>query len=173
MYQVRAWPERQLAALLAAAFSVAALQACAGRARAERARDPAAATETRKPSADSGRGGEPRQVGDLQRGMAAWYGGELHGRPTASGEPFDKDGLTAAHRTLPMGAMVRVTHVKSGRSVTVRINDRGPYGKRRRIIDVSEEAARQLGFLAAGISQVTVEVLALPQARAKKAKARR
>lgn len=162
---------RWLAALGAAALVLATLEACAGRARAERVQAPAAPAAKRKPSDNERAGGELRQVGDLQRGLAAWYGGELHGRPTASGEPFDKDGLTAAHRTLPMGATVRVTHVKSGRSVTVRINDRGPYGKRRRIIDVSEAAARELGFLAAGLTQVTVEVLSLPEARAKKAKA--
>lgn len=154
------------------ALALGLLSACATGARAEEVRAPSAPAAKRKPSAAARPAGEPRQIGDVQRGSAAWYGGELHGRPTASGEPFDKDGFTAAHRTLPLGTTVRVTHVKSGRSVVVRINDRGPYGKRRRIIDVSEAAARELGFLAAGISQVTVEVLTLPEVRAKKAKVR-
>lgn len=171
MHQVKPLLGRWRAAPVALALGL--LGACATGAHAEEARAPSAPAAKRKPSAAARPDGEPRQVGDVQRGSAAWYGGELHGRPTASGEPFDKDGFTAAHRTLPMGATVRVTHVKSGRSVVVRINDRGPYGKRRRIIDVSEAAARELGFLAAGISQVTVEVLTLPEAPAKKAKVRR
>jgi rare lipoprotein A len=95
----------------------------------------------------------------LQRGMATWYGGELHGAPTASGERFDKRKLTAAHRTLRFGTRVRVTNTKNGRSVEVRINDRGPFGSRSRIIDVSEAAARQLGMIEAGVVPVTVEVL--------------
>jgi rare lipoprotein A len=95
----------------------------------------------------------------LQRGMATWYGGELHGGPTASGERFDKRKLTAAHRTLRFGSRVRVTNTRNGRSVEVRINDRGPFGGRNRIIDVSEAAARQLGMIEAGVVPVTVEVL--------------
>lgn len=95
----------------------------------------------------------------LQRGMATWYGGELHGGPTASGERFDKRKLTAAHRTLRFGTRVRVTNTRNGRSVEVRINDRGPFGGKNRIIDVSEAAARQLGMIEAGVVLVTVEVL--------------
>ena len=78
---------------------------------------------------------------------------------TASGERFDKRAMTAAHRTLPFGTRVRVTAVKTGRSVEVRINDRGPFGSKRRIIDLSEGAARKLGIIDAGIADVTVEVL--------------
>jgi rare lipoprotein A len=92
-------------------------------------------------------------------GYATWYGGGHHGGPTASGERFNKNALTAAHRTLPMGTRVRVTNERNGRSVVVRINDRGPYGKRTRIIDVSEAAARQLGMIEAGVVPVRVEVL--------------
>jgi rare lipoprotein A len=95
----------------------------------------------------------------VQRGLATWYGGELHGGPTASGERFDKRKLTAAHRTLRLGTRVRVTNTRNGRSVEVRINDRGPFGSRKRIIDVSEAAARQLGMIEAGVVPVTVEVL--------------
>jgi rare lipoprotein A len=91
--------------------------------------------------------------------MATFYGSEQHGGPTASGERFDKRKLTAAHRTLPFGTRVRVTNTRNGRSVEVRINDRGPYGNRGRIIDVSEAAARRLDMIDAGVVPVTVEVL--------------
>jgi rare lipoprotein A len=94
----------------------------------------------------------------IERGMATFYGPEQQGGPTASGEQFDRHKLTAAHRTLPLGTWVRVTNTRNGRSVNVRINDRGPYGKGR-IIDVSEEAGRRLGMLDAGVVPVTVEVL--------------
>lgn len=94
----------------------------------------------------------------VQRGMATFYGGKHHGGPTASGERFNKHEMTAAHRTLRFGTRVRVTNLKNGRSVEVRINDRGPYG-RGRIIDVSEAAARRLDMIEAGVVPVTVEVM--------------
>ena len=78
---------------------------------------------------------------------------------TASGERFDKHALTAAHRTLPLGTRVRVTNTKNGRSVVVRINDRGPFGHHNRIIDLSEAAAVQLDMIEAGVVPVTLEVL--------------
>ena len=93
-----------------------------------------------------------------QRGMATFYGDEQGGK-TASGEPFNKHGLTAAHRSLPFGTRVRVTNTKNGRSVIVRINDRGPYGNRGRIIDLSEAAARRLDMIDAGVVPVIVEVV--------------
>jgi rare lipoprotein A len=102
---------------------------------------------------------EPTPAPEVQRGMATFYGGKHHGGPTASGETFNKNRMTAAHRTLRFGTRVRVTNMKNGRSVEVRINDRGPFGNRRRIIDVSEEAARRLGMIEAGVVPVTVEVL--------------
>lgn len=86
-------------------------------------------------------------------GLASYYGAELQGRPTANGERFDKEKLTAAHRTLPFGTCVVVTAVQSGRAVTVRVNDRGPYVGGR-IIDLSEAAARELGFIDAGVARV-------------------
>ena len=95
----------------------------------------------------------------MQRGMATFYGSEQQGTKTASGERFDKRQLTAAHRTLPFGTRVRVTNTRNGRSVEVRINDRGPYGSRGRIIDLSEAAARRLDMIDAGVVPVTVEVL--------------
>jgi rare lipoprotein A len=94
----------------------------------------------------------------VQEGKASWYGGSLHGRPTASGERFNKNAMTAAHRTLKMNTRVRVTNKRNGRSVVVRINDRGPYG-RGRIIDVSEAAAKRLDMIDAGVVPVRVEVL--------------
>jgi rare lipoprotein A len=89
-------------------------------------------------------------------GLASWYGDEFHGRYTANGEVFDRDGISAAHPTLPMPSYVRVTNLSNGRSLIVRINDRGPYAGDR-IIDVSTHAARLLGFLERGIAKVRVE----------------
>ena len=91
-------------------------------------------------------------------GKASWYGGKHHGGPTASGERFNKNAMTAAHRTFPMGTRVRVTNLKNGKSVTVRINDRGPYSKGR-VIDLSEAAARELDMIEAGVVPVRVERL--------------
>lgn len=95
----------------------------------------------------------------VERGYATFYGREAQGGPTASGERFDMHQLTAAHRTLPMGTRVRVTNTRNGRSVVVRVNDRGPYGNRGRIIDLSEAAARRLDMIDAGVVPVTVEIL--------------
>lgn len=91
--------------------------------------------------------------GGLGEGPASYYGKGLHGRPTANGETFDKNALTAAHPSLPFGTCVRVEVVKTGKSVEVRVNDRGPYTGGR-IIDVSEAAARALGILDAGVARV-------------------
>ena len=98
-------------------------------------------------------------TGGIQRGTATFYGKEAQGGPTASGERFDMHKMTAAHRTLPMGTRVRVTNLRNGRSVDVRINDRGPYGGGSRIIDLSEAAARRLDMIDAGVVPCTVEVL--------------
>lgn len=106
-----------------------------------------------------GGGSSPSISSGVQDGYATWYGGSHHGGPTASGERFDKNAMTAAHRTLPMNTRVRVTNKKNGRSVEVRINDRGPYGNKSRIIDVSEGAARRLDMIEAGVVPVRVEVL--------------
>ena len=92
----------------------------------------------------------------VQRGYATYYD---EPQRTASGERFDPNGLTAAHRTLPLGTRVKVTNRSNGRSVVVRINDRGPFGKRDRIIDLSKAAARELHMLDAGVVPVTVEVI--------------
>jgi len=90
--------------------------------------------------------------------VASWYGANLDGRRTASGERFDADGFTAAHRSLPLGTRARVTNLANGRSVVVRINDRGPF-VRGRVIDLSYGAARALGMQGCGTGHVHLEVL--------------
>lgn len=99
--------------------------------------------------------GSPQRSRRDFSGRASWYG---EPQMTASGERFDKRALTAAHRTLPFGTRVRVTNTRNGRSVVVRINDRGPYS-RGRVIDLSEEAARRIGMIEAGVVPVVLEVL--------------
>ncbi|MSP63395.1 MAG: septal ring lytic transglycosylase RlpA family protein [Myxococcales bacterium] len=94
----------------------------------------------------------------VQEGNATWYGREAHGGPTASGERFDMNAMTAAHLRLPMNTVVEVENRKNGRRVTVRINDRGPYG-RGRIIDVSHAAAKALGMLDDGVVPVRIRVM--------------
>jgi rare lipoprotein A len=92
-------------------------------------------------------------------GVASWYGKPYHGRRTASGEVYNMWQMTAAHPSLPFGTRVVVTNLDNGRSVVVRINDRGPF-VRGRIIDVSRKAASQLGFLGKGLTRVGVRVIA-------------
>ena len=93
-----------------------------------------------------------------EEGYASYYGAEFAGRRTASGETFDPEGLTAAHRDLPFGTKIRVTNLDNGRSVVVRVNDRGPYVAGR-IVDLSSAAARELGMLRSGLARVHLEVL--------------
>ena len=88
----------------------------------------------------------PREQPDYdETGIASWYGSQFHGRTTANGEVFDRNAVTGAHPTLPLPSNVRVTNLQNGRSVVVRVNDRGPYANGR-IIDLSEKAADLLGF---------------------------
>ena len=109
----------------------------------------------------------PSQVRDStarrEVGVASFYGAGHANRRTASGARFDPDRLTAAHPTLPFGTRVRVTNLDNGRSVVVTITDRGPF-RRKRIIDVSRRAAKELGFVREGTARVRVEVLAEPTA---------
>lgn len=93
-----------------------------------------------------------------EQGVASFYGDELAGRPTATGEPFDPDLPTAAHRTLPLGSIIRVTNVRNGESVVVRVNDRGPFHGNR-VLDLSRSAAMALGFAKRGTGKVTIERL--------------
>lgn len=99
-----------------------------------------------------------RPSGLVEQGKATWYGREQHGHLTANGEHFDMYGMTAAHRTLKMGSRVRVTNLVNGKSVIVRINDRGPYA-RGRIIDLSWAAAKEIDMLDAGVVPARVEVI--------------
>jgi rare lipoprotein A len=127
-----------MARVLAVMFALALL-ACGG-------------APKKKPGGGGGGGGT------VQHGLASWYGGKHHGGPTASGERFNKHALTAAHKKLRMHTKVRVTNKRNGRTVVVRINDRGPYVKGR-IIDLSERAAQILGMIDAGVVPVKIELL--------------
>ncbi|MEQ9199951.1 MAG: septal ring lytic transglycosylase RlpA family protein, partial [Rhodospirillales bacterium] len=93
-----------------------------------------------------------------ETGIASWYGPNFHGKDTANGERYDMDALTAAHRTLPLPSNVRVTNLENGRSIIVRVNDRGPFSKGR-IIDLSRKAAMQLDMIGAGTARVRVRIL--------------
>lgn len=94
----------------------------------------------------------------VETGVASWYGPNFHGKKTANGEIFNKFDLTAAHRTLQMPSIIRVTNLDNGRNVILRVNDRGPFSKER-VLDVSERGAEVLGFKANGTARVRVEVL--------------
>ena len=92
------------------------------------------------------------------QGLASWYGGKFHGRLTSSGEVFDTGELTAAHRTLPFGTMVRVTNLDNGKAVIVKINDRGPFVEGR-IIDLSMAAAEEIGSVGQGVARVSLQIV--------------
>jgi rare lipoprotein A len=100
---------------------------------------------------------KPRTDG-VETGVASWYGGEFHGRPTSSREIYDMNDMTAAHRSLPFGTYVMVTNLENDRSAVVRINDRGPFVKDR-IIDLSYASARVLGIVGPGTARVRLEIL--------------
>lgn len=100
----------------------------------------------------------PTAEGYVEEGYASWYGPECHGKPTASGEPFEMDAITAAHKTLPLGTHVKVTDTKTGQSIITRINDRGPFVAGR-IIDLSRGSAKQLGSYRPGLARVRVEAV--------------
>ena len=98
----------------------------------------------------------------MQRGKASWYGEKYHGRETASGEIFNKNAMTAAHKELPFDTWVEVFNLDNGRKVRVRINDRGPFIEGR-IIDLSQRAADELGMLTAGLAEVGIRVVSGPE----------
>lgn len=108
------------------------------------------------------RPGAPAAELPVTTGVASWYGWQFHGRPTANGETYDMNGLTAAHRTMPFGTVVRVSLIDGSAAVDVRINDRGPFVEDR-IIDLSLGAARQLGMLRTGVAEVRLQVVDQPQ----------
>lgn len=137
--------------LVALLFSTAMFAACG-----EPARKPPATNAPAQPAAASAKTIAPAPF--TQTGMASWYGPGFAGRPTASGEKFDPNDMTCAHPKLKFGTRVQVTNLDNGKSVIVRVNDRGPFAKGR-VIDLSKEAAKRLGFLDKGVAKVKVEVV--------------
>ena len=93
-----------------------------------------------------------------QSGYASYYAHKFHGRPTASGEIYDMNGLSAAHRELPLGTVIRVTHLKNGKSIIIPVNDRGPFIEGR-ILDLSLGAAKKLHMVAEGVARVKIEIV--------------
>ncbi|HSL05413.1 MAG TPA: septal ring lytic transglycosylase RlpA family protein [Nitrospiraceae bacterium] len=104
------------------------------------------------------KGASQLDVGIEDRGVASWYGGSFHGKQAANGELFDMEALTAAHRTLPLGSVVRVVNLANGKHLHVRITDRGPYVNNR-ILDLSRGAAARLGMMEGGLSHVRVQLV--------------
>ena len=100
-------------------------------------------------------------VGQSYSGSASYYGKRHHGNKTASGERFNMYGMTAAHRSLPLGCKIKVTNQENGKSVIVKVNDRGPFHGNR-ILDLSQGAAKQLGFIKQGLAKIDIEVLSIP-----------
>jgi len=135
--------------LILIALSFFLLLACASRHRV--------AVERRIPSSEQ-KMVKKEVPNGVQYGIASWYGKDFHGKPTSSGEIYDMYQLTCAHTTLPLGTMVMVTNVENGKSVELKVNDRGPFVKDR-IIDLSYAAAQMIGMYEKGIAYVKVEVI--------------
>ena len=131
-----------------------------------------ASTVSRRPSPRPPVVASPARPQRGQLGVASWYGPGFHGNPTASGAIYDQQGLTAAHPTLPLGTPVEVTNLANGKSVRVRITDRGPY-VRGRAIDLSHGAAKRLGMVKAGLSRVRIQPLSPSQAKGLRTSPRR
>lgn len=156
----------------AAAFAVLVLLASFAGAcgsRDQTFRPPVAPDATRASSSSSGgdlgfarEASAPSDAKADQVGLATWYGGAFAGKKTASGERFDPEKLTAAHRKLPFGTWVEVRRVDTGRTVRVRVNDRGPWGNERRIIDLSRKAADDLGIVREGVARVELRIVSGP-----------
>src|SRR5512139_1386812 len=143
---------RVSAPLLAIALAVF-IPACAGRAPRE---EPSAPGQP-PPAVVS-----PPPKAYLETGTASWYGRDFHGRTTASGDPFDMYGISAAHRTLPLGTVLRVTNLDNFKTIMVKVNDRGPF-VRGRILDLSYGAARELGAVPQGSVRVKIEAVETPE----------
>ena len=122
----------------------------------------AALTLFAAPSGGSNPLGKPFLSDSCQFGVASWYGAKFQGLPTASGPPFDMNAMTCAHRYLPLGTRIRVTNLVNSKSVVLKVNDRGPYVGDR-VLDVSRAAAAYLGFRAAGLAPVRIEVVSDPR----------
>jgi peptidoglycan lytic transglycosylase len=142
-----------LAARILAALALSLLSGCAHRASSRK-------SSTRVPAPP-----QPARAGTIETGIASWYGNPYHGRPTASGEIFDMEQLTAAHRTLAFQTWVEVTNLSNGKHVEVRVNDRGPFVDGR-IIDLSLAAARQIDMVRSGTARVRLKVIAPPESAA-------
>ncbi len=154
-------------------FSARAVQADAGLPRpaiSAPATSPASSATPASIAHDlqSGPTPEARQWTDKLHGIASWYGGVFNGRTTASGETYDMYAMTACHPTLPFGSVVRVLDRANHRSVVVRITDRGDLVKEGRIIDLSYEAAKQLGMTHAGLAKVDLQIISLGKPHAQK-----
>jgi len=141
------WPKVFLPVLLIVVFFP--LTACGPRHRV--------VYERRIPSPEKETKIEKRETREVQQGIASWYGKDFHGKQTSSGEVYDMYQLTCAHNTLPLGTMVMVTNLENGKSVELKVNDRGPFVKGR-IIDVSYAAAKMLDMSEKGTAMVKVEV---------------
>ncbi len=102
--------------------------------------------------------GASKLAGTMQQGMASWYGQDWHGKKTANGERYDMDSMTAAHKTLPFGTVVKVQNERNGRECLVRINNRGPFSKGR-VLDLSRAAARQLDMVGSGVAKIKMQVV--------------
>lgn len=156
---------RRLLLFVALGASVAPAVACGG-ARNEGFRPPVTSAATHG-DAKEGAGdldfarsaAAPADARPDQTGLATWYGGAFAGKKTSNGERFDPTKYTAAHRSLPFGTWVEVRRVDTGRTVRVRINDRGPWGDDRRVIDLSKKAAEELGILRDGKARVELRVV--------------
>ena len=159
---------RRLPVPLASLLTIACGAACGSKERQFR---PPESPGTTKADAKEGAGdtdfmktpksrdGEPDRAKPDQVGMATWYGEQFAGKKTANGERFDPNKMTAAHRKLPFGTWVEVRRVDTGRVVRVRINDRGPWGDDKRIIDVSKRAAEDLELVRDGVARVELRVV--------------
>jgi rare lipoprotein A len=148
-----------LGRLLALAVGLGLMAGCTSRA-ARLVPRPEPEASVPRPGQEEPPGKEPRTY--LGEGLASYYGPGLHGRPTASGEKFDQEALTAAHRTLRFGTCLRVVNMENGHSVKVRVNDRGPF-KEGRIVDVSLGAARKLDMVKKGLVRVRLYRCEEPQ----------
>lgn len=151
------------AQFLSAVMFILLFSACATRQRAYSPQDqnqPSRQKPGQKPYTVAGKRYEPlsSHEGFVQEGIASSYGRDFHGRKTSSGEPFDMNAMTAAHKTLPLGVYVKVRHKRTGKEIIVRINDRGPFVSER-IIDLSEGAARKLEMIQEGVAAVRVTAL--------------
>ena len=152
---------RRLAQGMALAFVLAILGAAQGPNISEATAAPVSSVQPKPEIRTHAEKPKPYQVG-----TASWYGEDFVGKPTASGEPYDMYDMTAAHLTLPLGSYVRVTNLRNGRAVVVRVNDRGPIVPGR-IIDLSYGAATALGYQKRGLQRVRLDVVHPPQTKHK------